>query len=263
VVLAIDRDPEAVAQARVLAADDARLLVEHAEFSALAELVRRHGLEGRVDGVLLDLGVSSPQLDTPGRGFSFLHDGPLDMRMNPASESPTAANWLAQASEREIAAVLWKLGEEPSARRIARAIVQARRVDPIERTAQLAAIICAVKPSRPHAKHPATRCFQALRIHVNRELEEVTAGLQQGFDALTVGGRLVVISFHSLEDRIVKRFLRRAARGDDLPPGVPVTAEMQRPRMRLLGAPLRPSNDEIARNPRARSAVLRAGEKLG
>lgn len=261
-LLAIDRDPDAVVAARTLAAVEPRLQVEHAEFSRLGELVRGRGLAGRVDGVLLDLGVSSPQLDVPERGFSFLRDGPLDMRMNPQSAVPTAARWLAGASEREIAKVLWDFGEERFARRIARAIVQARRERPIERTVQLAELIAKAHPAWEPGRHPATRSFQSIRIFVNRELEEIKAVLGQALEILAPGGRLLAISFHSLEDRLVKRFFRAGARGDELPRGVPVTAQQLRPRLRLLGAGVRASEAEVAANPRARSAVLRAAEKL-
>ena len=261
-LLAIDRDPDAVAAARALAAADPRLQVEHAEFSQLGELVRRHGLVGRIDGVLLDLGVSSPQLDVPERGFSFLQDGPLDMRMNPQSTAATAARWLAGAPEREIAKVLWDFGEERFSRRIARAIVQARGERPIERTAQLAELIAKAHPAWEKGRHPATRSFQAIRIFVNRELEEIKVVLGQALEVLAPGGRMLVISFHSLEDRLVKRFFKVGVRGDELPRGVPVTAEQQRPRLRLLGAKVRASEAEVAANPRARSAILRAAEKL-
>lgn len=261
-LLAIDRDPLAVATARNLAAEDSRLQVEHTEFSCLGALVRRRGFAGRVDGVLLDFGVSSPQLDAPERGFSFLQDGPLDMRMNPESAGPTAAQWLALAQEPEIAQVLREFGEERYARRIARAIVQGREQRPLERTLQLADLIAAAHPAWEKGRHPATRSFQAIRIFINRELEEIRAALQQALEVLVIGGRLVAISFHSLEDRLVKRFFKKCARGDNLPRGLPVTAAELRPRLRLLGGALRPSEAEVGCNPRARSAILRAAEKL-
>jgi 16S rRNA (cytosine1402-N4)-methyltransferase len=261
-LLVIDRDPEAVAEARRLALEDPRVLVEHAEFARLAELARRHGFCGKVAGVLLDLGVSSPQLDAPERGFSFYQDGPLDMRMNPSPETPTAAAWLARATESEIAKVLKEFGEERYARRIANAIVRARMARPIRRTSELAEVVAAANPSWEQDKHPATRTFQALRILVNRELDQIESVLGQALEVLAAGGRLVVISFHSLEDRLVKRFFKRGARGDSLPPRLPVTADTVRPQWRLLGGPIRPSAQEIEANPRARSAVLRAGEKL-
>lgn len=261
-LLAIDRDPQAVAAARVLAAEDPRMRVEHAEFSHLGELVQRHGFAGRVDGILLDFGVSSAQLDAPERGFSFLQDGPLDMRMNPQAAGPTAAQWLAKAQEREIAQVLRDFGEERYARRIAHAIVLERVKRPLERTLQLADLIAAAHPAWEKSRHPATRSFQAIRILLNRELEEIGAALQQALEVLVVGGRLVAISFHSLENRLVKRFFKVGASGDRLPRGVPVTAAEQRPRLCLLGGAVRPSVAEIARNPRSRSAILRAAEKL-
>lgn len=261
-LLAIDRDPDAIEAGREMERADPRLILEHAEFSRMATLARDHGLEGKVDGILLDLGVSSPQLDAPERGFSFLQDGPLDMRMNPASAAPSAARWLASAEEGEIAGVLKAYGEERFAKRIARAIVQARLQQPIERTLQLAQIVAAANPAWEKHKHPATRSFQAIRIFLNRELDEVAAGLQQGLDLLAVGGRLVVISFHSLEDRLVKRFFKVAAKGDDLPRGVPVTADTFQPRMRLLKGVKRAGAAELEINPRARSAMLRGAEKL-
>jgi 16S rRNA (cytosine1402-N4)-methyltransferase len=260
-LLAIDRDPEAAVAARELAQSDPRLRFEHAPFSRLAELVRRYGLEGRVDGLLLDLGVSSPQLDTPERGFGFLHDGPLDMRMNPQS-GMSAADWLAGASEREIAAVLRDYGEERHAKRIARAIVQARAEGPIARTGRLAEVVARAHPAWEKGRHPATLSFQALRIFVNRELDELERVLADVESVMAPGGRLAVISFHSLEDRMVKRFFKAGARGDELPRGLPVTADQQHPRWRPLNRGVRAGEAEVAENPRARSAVLRAGERL-
>jgi 16S rRNA (cytosine1402-N4)-methyltransferase len=214
-----------------------------------------------LDGVLLDLGVSSPQLDEPSRGFSFSHDGPLDMRMNPG-EGQSAATWLSTATESEIARVLKTLGEERFARRIAGAIVAARAQAPIERTGQLAEVVAAANPRWEHHKHPATRSFQAIRLHINRELEVLPAALEQVVKALAPGGRLVVISFHSLEDRIVKRFIRDKARGERLPPGVPVQYEPPSGVMRAIGKAIVPGSDEIARNARSRSAVMRVAERL-
>ncbi len=261
-LLAMDRDPEAVAVAHRLGREDGRLRVEHAEFSRLAERAEAHGWLGRVDGILLDFGVSSPQLDTPERGFGFLHDGPLDMRMNPQSGHPSAADWLTEAAEGEIASVLRDYGEERHARRIARAIVRARAQQPILRTGRLAEIVAAAHPAWERGKHPATRSFQAIRIHINRELDEIASVLEQAVRVLAVGGRLVVISFHSLEDRLVKRFFRARARGDELPRGVPVTADLVAPGLRLLNRGQRASAAEVASNPRSRSAILRAAEKL-
>lgn len=260
-LLALDRDPQAVAAGQRLAQDDPRLEIEHAPFSRLGEIADRRGLRGRVRGVLLDLGVSSPQLDDPERGFSFTQDGPLDMRMNPET-GQTAAEWLSRASAQEIAEVLWSYGEERYARRIARAIIVARAAQPILGTRQLAETVAHANPSWEPGKHPATRSFQAIRIFINRELEELRACLGQVIEVLAQGGRLAVISFHSLEDRIVKHFMRREARGDCFPPGVPVTQAACAPRLRLVGKSLRPTAAEVAANPRARSAVLRVAERL-
>lgn len=254
-LLAIDRDPEAVADARGRLGGDPRVTVVHASFERLGELVDGLGWTGRVDGVLMDLGVSSPQLENPERGFSFLRDGPLDMRMDPAG-GESAADWLNRAPEREIARVIAEYGEERFARRIARAIVRAR---PLRRTAELAKVVARAVPTREPGRHPATRTFQAIRIHVNRELEALRTALAQAVEALAPGGRLVVISFHSLEDRIVKRFLRAEARPAPPAPGLPPPRE---PRLRLVGGPVRPGAAEVATNPRARSAVLRAAERV-
>jgi 16S rRNA (cytosine1402-N4)-methyltransferase len=260
-LLALDRDYEAVGAARKLARSEPRLTVAQASFSAIGDVARHHRLYGRVDGLLLDLGVSSPQLDRPERGFSFSSDGPLDMRMDNRSGA-TAAEWLAKAEEAEIARVLRELGEERFAGRIARAIVRARTLSPIHTTGRLAEIVAAASPSREPGKHPATRTFQAIRIHINRELDELRACLADVCGLLATGGRLVAISFHSLEDRIVKRFIRDEARGDSYPRGVPVTAGEIHPRLRAVGKAIRPSPAEVAVNPRARSAVLRAAERL-
>jgi 16S rRNA (cytosine1402-N4)-methyltransferase len=259
-VLAIDRDPEAVAFGRGRFAADPRVRIEQSGFGAMARLAGRMDWSGRVQGILLDLGVSSPQLDAPERGFSFLQDGPLDMRMDPGTGS-SAAEWLARADEREIAEVLRDFGEERFARRIARAICEARERSPLTRTVELAQIVAAANPAWEKGRHPATRAFQAIRIRVNRELEELGSALEQSLDVLAPRGRLAVISFHSLEDRMVKRFMRRQSRGDEPPRGVPVTADRIRARMRLVGRAVHPGDDEVARNPRARSAVLRVAEK--
>jgi 16S rRNA (cytosine1402-N4)-methyltransferase len=214
-----------------------------------------------VDGILLDLGVSSPQLDEGDRGFSFMQDGPLDMRMD-TSRGETAAQWLSYADLQDIAGVLKEYGEERFARRIATAIVAAREESPIETTARLARIVSEAHPRWEKHKHPATRSFQAIRIKVNRELEDLEAFLSVALDLLRVGGRLVVISFHSLEDRLVKRYMRDMARGDSLPRGVPVTESALNRRMRLIGKAVRASDDEVAGNVRARSAVMRVAEKI-
>lgn len=258
-LLAIDRDPQAVAHARDLFAGDPRVTVVHAAFSGLAALARSIGREA--SGVLIDLGVSSPQLDTAARGFSFLREGPLDMRMDPTAGSPAAA-WVAKASERELAGVIARLGEERFAQRIARAIVAARAQAPIATTAALAEIVAASVPTREPGRHPATRTFQAIRMHINRELEELGAVLPQAVSVLAPGGRLVVISFHSLEDRAVKRFMRDQSQDDPLWAGLPQVPPQARARLRRIGRAVFPSQAEVARNPRARSAVLRAAERL-
>lgn len=260
-LVGIDRDPEAVAAGRALARQDARFAIFHSPFSSLADLMRAEGLHGAIDGLLLDLGVSSPQLDEPRRGFSFTGEGPLDMRMDPNVGEPLG-DWLARAGQTEIAEVLRDYGEERFARRIAAAIVTQRRVTPLRTTRQLAALIEAAVPTREPGKHPATRTFQALRILINDELGELERALHQVVDLLAIGGRLVVISFHSLEDRIVKRFIRDQARGELYPPGVPVMDDERRPRLRPVTKPIYPSEREKAANPRARSAVLRTAERL-
>jgi len=260
-VVAIDRDPDAIRAGQRRFEGESRLTLVRGSFGPLEERVRAAGIEGELDGVLLDLGVSSPQLDEARRGFSFMQDGPLDMRMdNEAGQS--AAQWLAKAGEREIAAVLSELGEERFARRIARAIVAARAVEPILGTGQLAAIIAAAVPTREPGKHPATRSFQAIRIHVNRELEQLEQALPQAVRLLAPGGRLCVISFHSLEDRIVKRFIRREEQGDPVYAGLPDVPAHARPRLRRVGAKVVASEAEVAANPRARSAVLRIAERV-
>ena len=216
---------------------------------------------GQVDGVLLDLGVSSPQLDDPSRGFSFLNDGPLDMRMN-TSVGESAAEWIARAEEKEIADVLYQYGEERFSRRIARAIVQQRQQKAIETTAQLAKIVAEANPKWEKGKNPATRSFQGIRIHINHELDDLHACLDQALDALKVGGRLVVISFHSLEDRIVKRFIRKHVRGDEVPPGLPITQSMLNQRLKSLGKPVKAGRQEVEDNVRSRSAIMRVAEKI-
>jgi 16S rRNA (cytosine1402-N4)-methyltransferase len=260
-LIAIDRDPAAIEYGRQRFGAEPRLTLIRGSFGRLEQLVRAAGVDDGLQGVLLDLGVSSPQLDEAARGFSFMQDGPLDMRMDNES-GQSAAGWLARASEREISDVLHSLGEERFARRIARAIVEARRAAPIERTAQLAAIVAGAVPTREPGKHPATRAFQAIRIHVNRELEALEAALPQAVRLLAPGGRLCVISFHSLEDRIVKRFIRREAQGDPVYAGLPEVPPHARPTLRKAGAAVTAGEAELARNPRARSAVLRVAERL-
>ena len=260
-LLAIDRDPTAVAVAKGW--QDPRFEIVQNSFSHLAEIARQYGIAGQIDGILLDLGVSSPQLDDADRGFSFLHDGPLDMRMNP-QQGVSAAEWLAQADEEEIAFVLREYGEERYARRIARAIVQDRRQTPFTRTRQLAELIARVSPAREKHKHPATRSFQAIRIHINEELQEAQQVLDAALEVLAPGGRLVVISFHSLEDRLVKRFIRQHSKPAAAPRGLPLTEAQlhQGIRLRAIGKAIKPSSAEVSANPRARSSVLRIAEKV-
>ena len=260
-VYAIDRDPDAITAGRRRFAAEPRLTLIRGSFGQLEGLVRAAGLAEEVQGVLFDLGVSSPQFDEAGRGFSFMQDGPLDMRMDNES-GQSAAQWLARASEREIVDVLFTLGEEKFARRIARAIVAARGAEPITRTRQLADVIAAAVPTREPGKHPATRAFQALRIQVNAELEAITAALPQAVRLLAPRGRLCVISFHSLEDRLVKRFMRREAQGDPVYAGLPEIPPQARPRLRLVGGAVMPCAAEVERNARARSAVLRVAERV-
>ena len=256
-LIAIDRDPEAAAAAAVLFDADARARFVRARFSELGQ----HLEPGRADGILFDLGVSSPQLDAARRGFSFLRDGPLDMRMDPDA-GWSAADFLARADEREIAGVIAKLGEERHAKRIARAIVEARAAGPSTPRAGLRA--SSRRPCRAanRGRHPATRTFQALRIHVNDELGEIERALPQAVAALAPGGRLVVISFHSLEDRIVKRFMRDGTREDPAWAGLPQIPASARPRLRLVGRATFADEAEVAKNPRARSAVMRVAERL-
>lgn len=260
-LIAIDRDPEAVAAAQTEWQDERRFAVHRGVFSMLEGIVQQHGVSGQVNGVLLDLGVSSAQLDDARRGFSFLWDGPLDMRMDPDT-GESAAAWLARATQTEIAEVIRRYGEERFARRIARAIVMARAATPISTTQQLAAIVSAAVPTRERSKHPATRTFQALRIYINRELDELAACLDQCLRVLAPGGRLVVISFHSLEDRLVKRFIRSHGRATPPDPKAPWLSPATRPGLRAVGKLLRSQPAELERNPRSRSAVLRTAERL-
>jgi len=256
-LLLMDKDPEAIAMAQARFAADARVAVRHGSF---ADLAQWDATADGLDGVLLDLGVSSPQLDDARRGFSFRADGPLDMRMDNAS-GESAAQWLARADEREIADVLWTYGEERNSRRIARAIVAARAQQPIVRTAQLAELIAALVGRGDGRIHPATRSFQAIRIFINRELDDLQSGLAAAHARLRPGGRLAVISFHSLEDRIVKQFIAahaKAPAGDRRLPVAPAFT----PSLRALGAAIHADETEIAANARARSAVLRVAEKL-
>lgn len=263
-VVAIDRDPDAIHAGRERFADEllaGRLTLVSSPFSRLAQVVQETGMAGRFDGVLLDLGVSSPQLDNAARGFSFAQDGPLDMRMNNAS-GVTAADWLARAPEREIVRVIRDYGEERFARRIASAIVQRRSQQPIERTLDLASIVAGAVPMREPGKHPATRTFQAIRILVNEEFDEIEAALEGSLTALAPQGRLCVISFHSLEDGIVKRFMQKHSQEDPVYAGLPVIPDHARPKLRRVGKAVHPTQAEVDANPRARSSIMRVAERV-
>ena len=261
-LIVMDRDPQAIADARQKLGDDSRVTIIHDDYANLRQQMAALDLLEQIDGILLDLGVSSPQLDDADRGFSFQHKGPLDMRMNPEA-GQSAAQWLARADEAEIARVLWEYGEERHSRRIARKIVAVREKQPIEDTAALASLISEIMPRPKNNRHPATRSFQAIRIHVNQELAQVQRLLDSVLDILRIGGRLLVISFHSLEDRLVKRFFNRQSRRPPLPRGLPLReSEIDYVvRLRLVGNPVRAGRAELESNPRARSAVLRIAER--
>jgi 16S rRNA (cytosine1402-N4)-methyltransferase len=260
-VLAVDRDPQAITAGRQRFANEVRLTLVHAAFADLTTLVPAHSRGQPCRGVLFDLGVSSPQLDDPQRGFSFRADGPLDMRMDPTRGEPVSA-WLARASVDEIREVIATFGEERFARRVAQAIVEQRRENPIERTSQLAAIAAKAVRTREPGKHPATRTFQALRMFINDELGQLERGLAASLEFLAPGGRLVVISFHSLEDRLVKRFMKRQTEIDPALVDLPVLPPGAEPRLKLVGRKSRAVAKEVDRNPRARSALLRIAEKI-
>ena len=260
-LLVVDRDPEAIRAGERRFFGDRRVSIVRGNFSELERIAREAGFDAGFDGMLLDVGVSSPQLDDPARGFSFMREGPLDMRMDPDSGS-SAAQWLAHATERDIVRVLRDYGEERHARRIARAIVAAREAEPIETTRRLAEVIAGAVPGREPGKHPATRSFQAIRIFINDELAELDAALEASLVLLKPGGRLCVISFHSLEDRRVKRFMRRQAETTEPWRGLPEVPAHARPKMALVGKARRAGEAEVAANPRARSAVLRAAERV-
>lgn len=259
-LLGVDKDPRAIEVGMALMADDARFTIRQESFDQLDIMLADMGVTGQADGILLDLGVSSPQLDEAERGFSFTQDGPLDMRMNP-QEGLSAAQWLATAAEQDIADVIYRYGEDRFSRRIARAIVKEREVAPISRTLQLAEIVKQANPAWEKHKHPATRAFQAIRIHINKELVSLENVLEKALSALKPGGRLVVISFHSLEDRLVKQFIQKQSKGDDFPRDLPVTASELSPKLIKIGKAVKPSEQEIRQNPRARSAVMRVAEK--
>ena len=259
-LLAIDKDPEAIADGRSRFDGELRVAFRHASFAAIKEAAAAFGDVGAA-GILLDLGVSSPQLDRAERGFSFLRDGPLDMRMD-SSCGVSAAEWLNMAAEADIAAVLKNYGDERYARRIAAAIVRERSIASIESTARLAKIVATAHPSWERGRHPATKSFQAIRIHINNEMQDLDRFLSEVIDALEIGGRLVVISFHSLEDRRVKRFIRDEQRGLVLPKNIPLMEVDRGVRLIKVGRAIKPSDGEIDRNARARSAVMRVAERV-
>lgn len=262
-LLGFDKDPQAIATGQTLAAEDGRFVIVQRSFAELGDEAQARGLAGNVSGILLDLGVSSPQLDDPERGFSFMNDGPLDMRMDP-SRGVSAAEFVNTASAEEIARVFKEYGEERFARRMAGAVVARRETQPFERTGDLAEVLKVANPAWEKGKNPATRAFQGLRIHVNNELSDLEAGLEAALDVLEVGGRLVVISFHSLEDRIVKLFMRKLVKGeaDNLPRNLPIRHQAFEPRIKLIGKAQFASDEETRGNPRSRSAVMRVAEKL-
>lgn len=260
-LIAFDRDPQAVASAPAALSADPRFELVRSEFAELEACIGERGLTGRVDGLLLDLGVSSPQLDESARGFSFLRDGPLDMRMDPDT-GISAADWLKNVDEKSLKHVLKFYGEEKRAARIARDIVSARKERPIRRTGQLACIVAQSANPRAQKRHPATRTFQAIRIFINHELEQLQAVLEQSIEVLASGGRLCVISFHSLEDRMAKRFIRDASTEPKQFRGMPNVPAQYRPKLRAIGRAVKASAAEIATNPRARSARLRVAERI-
>lgn len=260
-LMAIDKDLQALAEVPEQLQGDSRFEARHGSFADMNAWLSEQGMLGKVSGVLLDLGVSSPQLDQADRGFSFMHDGPLDMRMN-TSKGVTAAQWLAEAEEADIAWVFKEYGEERFAKRMARAIVHEREGQAIVTTKRLANIVAEANPAWEKGKHPATRAFQAIRIYINNELIDLEKVLEQAIEALCVGGRLVVISFHSLEDRLVKRFIRKHVQGDALPIGLPVVDHQLNRRLRSIGKAVKASSGEVNNNPRARSAVMRVAEKI-
>lgn len=257
-LLATDKDAEAIAAAEQLAQQDTRFQIFHGSFAQVGEFCQQANVV--LDGLLLDLGVSSPQLDDAERGFSFSQDGPLDMRMD-TSRGKSAADWINSAQEAEIADVLWRYGEEKFSRRMAKAVVKRRAEKLFERTLDLAEVIKEANPAWEKHKHPATRAFQAIRIFINRELEDLEQCLKDSLDCLKTGGRLVVISFHSLEDRIVKRFIQHHEKGD-VPEGLPVTSDQLNQKLKRVGKALKPGKQEVEQNPRARSAVMRIAERL-
>lgn len=260
-VLGIDKDPRAIETANLLAKEDSRFEIAHASFADLKDLCVQKGWVGKVNGILMDLGVSSPQLDDADRGFSFMNDGPLDMRMD-ITRGPSAKEWINSAPEKEIATVLFTYGEERWGNQMANAIVKRRAETPFDRTLDLAEVIKQANRKWEKHKHPATRAFQAIRIKINKELEDLENVLVDVQECLVPTGRLSVISFHSLEDRIVKRYMKKQVKGDDIPIDIPVTADQLNQKMKLVGKKIKASKDEVQENPRSRSAVLRVAEKL-
>ena len=262
-LLGFDKDPLAIETGKALAAEDGRFVVVQRSFAELADEVAAREMSGSISGILLDLGVSSPQLDDASRGFSFMHDGPLDMRMNPDA-GLSAAQWINSAAEEDIARVFKDYGEERFAKRMAHAVVLRRQEQPFTRTADLAQVLTVANPAWEKGKNPATRAFQGIRIFINNELGDLEQGLDAALEALEVGGRLAIISFHSLEDRIVKQFMKRQAKGeaDKLPRDLPIIPKAFEPRLKLIGKPVFASDEEVRANPRSRSAVMRIAEKL-
>ena len=262
-LLGFDKDPQAIATAKQLEAEDSRFHIVQRSFAELGEEMQEREWVGKLDGVLLDLGVSSPQLDQAERGFSFQQDGPLDMRMNP-NAGISVAQWLETVTQEELADVFKTYGEERFSKRMARAVVERQAEQPFTRTGDLAQVLTDANPAWEKGKHPATRAFQGLRIYINNELGDLERGLDAALESLAVGGRLVVISFHSLEDRIVKLFMRKHAKGepDRLPRHLPIQAATFEPRLKLLGKAQSASDAEVSANPRSRSAIMRVAEKL-
>lgn len=256
-----DKDPEAIDAARNLVSKDARVQFFHSSFSNIYDILTNFGLQESIDGILFDIGISSPQVENSERGFSFNLQGKLDMRMDNTS-GPTAATLVNNVSVDDLAFILKEYGEEKFSRRIAKAIVASRDIKPILTTLELSEVVCSAVPFREKKKHPATRTFQAIRIYLNNELDDLASGLVQAFKLLRMNGRLAVICFHSLEDRIVKRFMRKYSTNDPYPKEIPVTAEMIKPRMKIIGKVIKPKISEISSNPRARSAKLRIAEKI-
>jgi 16S rRNA (cytosine1402-N4)-methyltransferase len=260
-LIGIDKDPVAIAAGQELHSQDSRFEIEHGSFAQLQTFIESRELMGQVDGVLVDLGVSSPQLDVAERGFSFLNDGPLDMRMD-TTRGQSAAQWINSVGEAEMVRVFKSYGEERFAKRIANAIVTRRAERPFERTLDFSKVVAEANPAWEKGKNPATRVFQAIRIEINNELGDLEALLDQALEVLKPGGRLVVISFHSLEDRIVKRFIRNHARGLDMPAGLPLMDAELNKRLKSKGKAIRAQSDEVSANVRSRSAIMRVAEKL-